>query len=100
MLYSCQDILTIAQKPVALQRRLGLLGQCLRDVPFRLFRRRLFHLKALFRRKSRFMHTVKAAEPEAIRQPAQRRRRIAPDSKALRASIQKSGIRVFPEGRR
>ena len=47
------------------------------------FRRRLFHLKALFRRKSRFliaphfhfMHTVKAAEPESIRQPAQRRRK-------------------------
>ena len=35
MLYSCQDILTLAQKPVALQRRLGLLGQCLRDVALR-----------------------------------------------------------------
>ena len=55
MSYSCQDILPLAQKPVALQRRLGLLGQCLHDVPFRLFRRRLFHLKALFRRKSRFL---------------------------------------------
>ena len=35
MLYSCQDILPLAQKPVALQRRLGLLGQCLRDVALR-----------------------------------------------------------------
>ena len=40
-----------------------------------LFRRRLFPLKVLFRRKSRFMHNVKAAEPESIRQPAQRRRK-------------------------
>ena len=35
MLYLCQDILPLAQKPVALQRRLGLLGQCLRDVALR-----------------------------------------------------------------
>ena len=35
MLYSCQDILPLAQKPVVLQRRLGLLEQCLRDVALR-----------------------------------------------------------------
>ena len=32
---SSQNILPLAQKPVALQRRLGLLGQCLRDVALR-----------------------------------------------------------------
>ena len=35
MLYPYQDILHLAQKPVALQRRLGLLGQGLRDVALR-----------------------------------------------------------------
>ena len=35
MLYSCQDFLPFAQKPVALQRRFGLLGQGLRDVALR-----------------------------------------------------------------
>ena len=38
MLYSCQDILPLAQKPVALQRRLGLLWQGLRDINAELVR--------------------------------------------------------------
>ena len=41
------------------------------------------------------MHTVKAAEPESIRQPAaSTSAESPPGSKALRALIQKSGIRV------